>query len=86
MPVVALDQTRIVSYNIIKSESYRCGSSSCGFLGWSSCTKWCMRYWIETAYHTEVYTVYQQQQCPDNMIMCCTNYLFVLGHCMRKFK
>ena len=37
----------------------------------------------ETRYYIDQYTVYQQQQCPDSQIICCADYIFVLGHCLR---
>ena len=40
----------------------------------------------EVRYYEEHYTVYQQQACPAEHIICCENYFLIHGHCFRNEK
>ncbi|CAF0937354.1 unnamed protein product [Brachionus calyciflorus] len=80
-PVLTFDQTRAVSFQIVSSQNYKCGSSSCGFLGLKKCTRWCTQYWYETRYYTEHYPVTQQQACPPGQEICCADHFLIMDHC-----
>ncbi|RMZ94825.1 hypothetical protein BpHYR1_032873 [Brachionus plicatilis] len=81
VPILTLEKTRVVSYQITNSQNVKCGSSSCGFLGLFKCTRWCTQYWTETRYLTEHYPVTQQQACPTGQEICCQDYFFIMDHC-----
>ena len=60
---------------------HKCGYYSCGFLGLSSCTRWCSETWSEAQTGVETYLVYMQNTCPNDQLTCCAQHIFVLGHC-----
>ncbi len=41
---------------------------------------------LETTYHLDVYTISEQQQCPQEHIICCTSHYLINGHCFSKFQ
>ncbi|RMZ94824.1 hypothetical protein BpHYR1_032872 [Brachionus plicatilis] len=81
VPIENLQQTRVISYSSVKSGTHRCGYQSCGFLGWGSCTKWCLAYWTETMYQLETYEVTHQNPCPTEHVICCADHFLIMDHC-----
>lgn len=79
--VEATSQTRQTVYYVDRHARNKCGYSSCGFLGWSSCTRWCDTYWREMQTGVETYLVYQQRLCPATNLVCCAGYITVINHC-----
>ena len=54
----------------------------CGFLGWGSCSKYCIAYFAIVVYETETFT--EIHDCPFELEECCKGLYLVLGQCFRK--
>ena len=79
--VEASSRTRQTLYYIQQHSRTKCGYSSCGVFGWSSCTRWCDNYWSEAQNGVETYLVYQARLCPAPNLICCSGYISVVNHC-----
>ncbi|CAF2057466.1 unnamed protein product [Rotaria magnacalcarata] len=79
--VDATARTRQITYSVQRHARRKCGYSSCGVFGWSSCTRWCDEYWSELQYGVETYTTYEQRICPVANLVCCAGYITVVNHC-----
>jgi len=61
------------------------GYDSCGFGGWSTCTRYAMQQ-VPTSYIDyghEIVPDVENSHCPDNHIVCCKGMIPVVGFCMR---
>ncbi|CAF3358658.1 unnamed protein product [Rotaria sp. Silwood2] len=80
--IETISQTRQTTFYVVQHRRHKCGYAACGFMNLSRCTAWCSETWLEAKHSIETYLVNKTLPCPNDQLACCSNHLYIMGHCM----